>query len=80
VKSVAASWSAHVVFNADNDERVIGILTTGPKSIFLQCDNKLQKHRETGSSTLTALEVYARAKEIEPIYAANCGPIIGKPF
>ncbi|ANI56122.1 hypothetical protein PDR5_43920 [Pseudomonas sp. DR 5-09] len=26
-------------FNASHDERVIGILTTGPKPIFLQCDN-----------------------------------------
>jgi len=34
----------HVDFNASNDERVIGILTTGRKPIFLQCDNKLQMH------------------------------------
>ncbi|MCU1748374.1 hypothetical protein [Pseudomonas sp. 6D_7.1_Bac1] len=67
-------------FNAGDDERVIGILTTGPKPIFLQCDNKLQKHRETRPSTLTALEVYARAKDSEPIYVANSGPIIRKPF
>jgi hypothetical protein len=26
-------------FNVSHDERVIGILTTGPKPIFLQCDN-----------------------------------------
>jgi len=26
-------------FNTSHDERVIGILTTGPKPIFLQCDN-----------------------------------------
>ncbi len=26
-------------FNLGHDERVIGILTTGPKPIFLQCDN-----------------------------------------
>ncbi|CAI8991341.1 hypothetical protein EMIT0P218_70272 [Pseudomonas sp. IT-P218] len=26
-------------FNTGNDERVIGILTTGPEPIFLQCDN-----------------------------------------
>jgi hypothetical protein len=59
---------------------VIGILTTGPKPIFLQCDNKLQKHRESRLSALTALQIHARAKDSEPIIAANCGPIIGKPF
>jgi hypothetical protein len=63
-----------------DDERVIGILTTGRKPIFLQCDNKLHKHRESRSGALTALQVYARAKEMEPIHAANCGPIIGKAF
>jgi hypothetical protein len=26
-------------FNIRHDERVIGILTTGPRPIFLQCDN-----------------------------------------
>jgi hypothetical protein len=83
-ESCAASWETgaeiNTDFNAGNDERVIGILTTGPKPIFLQCDNKLQKHRETRPSTLTALEVYARAKDSEPIYVANSGPIIRKPF
>jgi hypothetical protein len=63
-----------------NDERVTGILTTGWKPIFPQCDNKLQKHRECLASALTALQFYARAKDGEPIYAANCGPIIGKAF
>jgi len=67
-------------FNTGNDERVIGILTTGPKPIFLQCDNKLQKHRESRLGTLTALQNHARAKDSEPINTANCGPIIGKPF
>jgi len=37
-------------------------------------------HRETRLSTLTALQFHARAKDSEPIYAANCGPIIRKPF
>jgi hypothetical protein len=59
---------------------VIGILTTGRKPIFPQCDNNLQKHRESGSSTLTASEFYAEAKDIKPIDTANCGPIIRKPF
>ncbi|MCK9797609.1 hypothetical protein M1B34_07655 [Pseudomonas sp. MAFF 302030] len=59
---------------------MIGILTRGRKPIFLQCDNKLQKHRESQANALTALQVYARAKDSEPIYAANCGPIIGKAF
>jgi hypothetical protein len=68
------------VFNARHDERVIGILTTGPKPIFLQCDNKLQKHRESCSSALTAPQIHARATEREPIIAANSGPIIRKPF
>jgi len=67
-------------FNVSHDERVIGILTTGPKPIFLQCDNKLQKHRESGSRTLTAPQIHARAKEGKPIYVANSGPIIRKPF
>jgi hypothetical protein len=79
-QSSAASWETHVVFNASNDERVIGILTTGPKPIFLQCDNKLQKHRESGLGALTALQFHARAKDSEPIIVANCGPIIGKAF
>jgi hypothetical protein len=59
---------------------VIGILTTGPKPIFLQCDNKLQMHRESRSGALTALQFHARAKDREPIKVANCGPIIGKAF
>jgi hypothetical protein len=79
-QSSAASLETHVEFNASNDERVIGILTTGRKPIFLQCDNKLQKHRESRLGTLTALQFHARAKDIEPIYVANCGPIIGKAF
>jgi hypothetical protein len=37
-------------------------------------------HRESGLGTLTALQIHARAKDSEPIYAANCGPIIGKAF
>ncbi|MBN3865176.1 hypothetical protein HCU66_23475 [Pseudomonas frederiksbergensis] len=69
-----------MTFNADNDERVIGILTTGPKPIFLQCDNKLQMRRECRPGTLTALHFHARAKDSEPNSVANCGPIIGKPF
>ncbi|WP_141233955.1 hypothetical protein [Pseudomonas sp. Irchel 3E20] len=59
---------------------MIGILTTGTQPIFLQCDNNLQKHRENWPSSLTALLFCARAKDIEPIYAANSGPIIRKPF
>ncbi|MBA1430747.1 hypothetical protein [Pseudomonas orientalis] len=66
--------------SASDDERVIGILTTGWKPIFPQCDNNLQKHRESGSSTLTASEFYAETKDIKPANAANCGPIIRKPF
>jgi hypothetical protein len=30
--------------NVSDGERVIGILTTGRKPIFPQCDNYLQKH------------------------------------
>ncbi|MBV4463927.1 hypothetical protein KVG95_11385 [Pseudomonas sp. SWRI79] len=82
--SGAASWDAcaefNIEFNTGNDERVIGILTTGPKPIFLQCDNKLQMHRESRLNALTALQFHARAKDSEPTYIANCGPIIGKPF
>jgi hypothetical protein len=63
-----------------DDERVIGILTTGRKPIFPQCDNNLQKHRESGSSSLTASEIYAETKDIKPVDGANCGPIIRKPF
>jgi hypothetical protein len=79
-ESDAASYKPVRIFHTGNDERVIGILTTGPKPIFLQCDNKLQKHRECRSGTLTALQFHARAKDSEPIYIANCGPIIGKAF
>jgi len=38
-QSGAASYESRAFFNASNNERVIGILTTGPKPIFLQCDN-----------------------------------------
>ncbi|VVP00402.1 hypothetical protein PS874_02659 [Pseudomonas fluorescens] len=69
-----------LIFNASNDERVIGILTIGPKPIFLQCDNKLQKHRESRLGALTALQFHAREKDGKPIRVANCGPIIGKAF
>ncbi|WPN59417.1 hypothetical protein [Pseudomonas sp. P9_31] len=79
-KAVLRPGMTAMDFNADNDERVIGILTTGPKPIFLQCDNKLQMHRESRLSALTVLQFHARAKDFEPIYIANCGPIIGKPF
>ncbi len=51
----------------NNDERVIGILTTGFKPLFLQCDNKLQMHRKKRLQSLTALHIYARAKDIEPM-------------
>jgi len=64
----------------NNDERVIGILTTGFKPLFLQCDNNLQKHRESGSSTLTVPVFYAETKDIKPVDTANSGPIIRKPF
>jgi hypothetical protein len=37
-------------------------------------------HRESRLSALTALQIHERAKDSEPITAANCGPIIGKPF
>ena len=36
---LALHWGQH-----NNDERVIGILTTGLTPLFLQCDNKLQMH------------------------------------
>ncbi|MEG2798128.1 MAG: hypothetical protein RR958_26110, partial [Pseudomonas sp.] len=53
---------------------------TGRKPIFPQCDNNLQKHRESDPNTLTASDFYAETKDIKPINAANCGPIIRKPF
>jgi len=79
-KAVLRPGEAALNFNTGDDERVIGILTTGPKPIFLQCDNKLQMHRESHLGPLTALQIHARAKDCEPINVANCGPIIGKPF
>jgi hypothetical protein len=70
---------AGFAISQSHDERVIGILTTGPADISSMRQLVTEALRKPVWH-VDSLANYARAKDSEPIYIANCGPIIRKPF